>query len=137
MSRYAEVAFRWLFVAVITSMIALEPRVNAIQATTNQPNRMAQNAEQAVIRKTVQQELGQSPLFKINKIVVASDYALVGWLQGEAGGEVLLRKTSGTWKILAHSGGWYGLKGLKELGVPEAIAEQLLTGTDPKWRDYE
>jgi hypothetical protein len=118
-------------------MIGIEPRANAIQATTNQPNRMAQNSEQMIIRKTVLKELGQSPLFKINKIVVASDYALVGWLQGEAGGEVLLRKTSGTWEILAHSGGWYGLKGLKEFGVPQAIAERLLTGTDPKWRDYE
>lgn len=118
-------------------MITIEPRVNAVQATTNQPNGKAQNTEQAMIRKAVIRELGQSPLFKINKIVVASDYALVGWLQGEAGGEVLLRKTSGTWRVLAHSGGWYGLKGLKEFGVPQGIAEQLLTQTDPKWRDYE
>jgi len=137
MSRYADVTFRWLFVAVIISMIAIEPRANAIQATTNQPNRMTQNTEQAVIKKTVQQKLGQSPLFKINKISVASDFALVLWVQGEGGGVVLLKETSGTWNILAHSGGWYGLKDLKEYGVPQEIAERLLTQADPKWRNYE
>jgi len=137
MSRYAEVTFRWLFVAVIISMIAIEPRVNAIQATTDQPNRMTQNSEMAAIKKTVQQGLGQSPLFKIDKIAVASDYALVRWLQGEGGGVVLLKKVSGTWNILAHGGGWYGLDALKEYGVPQAIAERLLAQIDPKWRNYE
>jgi hypothetical protein len=42
-----------------------------------------------------------------------------------------------TWNILAHSGGWYGLKDLKEYGVPQEIAERLLTQADPKWRNYE
>jgi len=137
MSRYADVTFRWLFVAVIISMIAIEHRASALQATTNQPNRMTQNTEQEVIKKTVQQKLRQSPLFKINKISVASDFALVLWVQGEGGGVVLLKKTSGTWNILVHSGGWYGLKDLKEYGVPQEIAERLLTQADPKWRNYE
>jgi hypothetical protein len=137
MSRFTKVTFRWLLAAVITSMIVVDPPVNAMQSTTNHPDSMTQNTERAVVKKTVQKGLGQSPLFKINKVAVTSDYALVSWLQGEGGGVALLKKTSGAWNILAHGGGWYGLGELKKYGVPQAIAERLLTQIDPKWRTYE
>jgi len=48
---------------------------------------------------------------------VTFGYALVSWIKGEAGGQVLLQKQSGTWEILTHGGGWLGLGGLKQAGV--------------------
>jgi hypothetical protein len=118
-------------------MIATANQANASQATTNQTNTTQTIEERTAVKKAVQQGLGQSPLFKINKVAVASDYALVSWLQGEAGGVALLNKKSGVWKILTNSGGWLGLGDLKKFGVPQTVAEMLLTQIDPKWRNYE
>jgi hypothetical protein len=117
-------------------MIATAPQAKAMQAIANRQC-TTQTIERAAVKKAVQQELGQSPLFKVDKVAVTSDYALVIWLQGEGGGEALLKKASGTWTILANSGGAYGLKDLRGYGVPKEIAEQLLTQIDPKWRTYE
>jgi hypothetical protein len=135
MPRYTNPLRSWL-AAVILCMIATEPWANAMQTMANRPY-TTQTVDEAAVKKAVQQGVGQSPLFKIDKVAVASDYALVSWLQGEAGGVALLNKKSGGWKILANSGGWFGLGDLKKFGVPQSIAERLLTQIDPKWRNYE
>ena len=137
MTRYPKVACTLLFAAAIATPIAIASWMHPTPATAAQPVQMAQNSDSAVVRKTVQQQLGKSNRFQVQKVAVASGYALVNWIQGEAGGQALLRRQSGTWKILTHGGGWFGLSGLKEAGVPQAIAERLLTQIDPKWRNHE
>ncbi len=137
MTRYTQITFTLLIAAAIASTIAIEPWMLPTSATATQPTQMTQSADQVAIKKVVQQQLGKSAQFKVRKVAVASGYALVSWVEGEAGGQALLQKQSGAWKILTHGGGWLGLGGLKQYGVPQAIAEQLLTQIDPKWRRYE
>lgn len=137
MTRYTKIAFTLLFAAALMTTIAIEPWMHPTQATATQPIQIAQNSDQVVVKKIVQQQLGKSKQFKVRKVAVVSGYALVSWIEGEAGGQALLQKQPGTWKILTHGGGWLGLGGLKQVGVPQAIAERLLTQIDPKWRNYE
>jgi hypothetical protein len=135
MTRYTKIAVILLFAAALMTAIAVEPWMHPTQATATQPIQIAQNSDQAIIKKNVQQQLGKSKQFKVRKVAVASSYALVSWVEGEAGGQALLQKQAGTWKILTYGGGWLGLSGLKQAGVPQAIAERLLTQIDPKWRN--
>jgi hypothetical protein len=137
MTRYTKIAFTLLFAAALMTTIAVEPWMYHIQATATQPIQIAQNSDQVVVKKIVQQQLGKSKQFKVRKVAVASGYGLVSWIEGDAGGQALLQKQAGTWKILTYGGGWLGLGGLKQAGVPQAIAERLLTQIDPKWRNYE
>lgn len=137
MTRYTKIAFILLFAAALMTAIAVEPWMHPTQATVTQPIQIAQNSDQAIVKKFVQQQLGKSKQFKVRKVAVVSSYALVSWVEGEAGGQALLQKQAGTWKMLTHGGGWLGLGGLKQAGVPQAIAERLLTQIDPKWRNYE
>lgn len=137
MTRYTKIAFTLLFAAALMTTIAVEPWMQPTQATATQPIQIAQNSDQIVVKKIVQQQLGKSKQFKVRKVAVASGYALVSWIEGEAGGQALLQKQAGTWKILTHGGGWLGLGGLKQAGVPQATAERLLTQIDSKWRNYE
>jgi len=137
MTQYMKIAFTLLFAAALMTTIAVEPWMHPTQATATQPIQIAQNSDQVVVKKIVQQQLGKSKQFKVRKVAVASSYALVSWIEGEAGGQALLQKQAGAWKILTHGGGWLGLGGLKQAGVPQATAERLLTQIDPKWRNYE
>ncbi len=137
MTRYSKISCTILFAVVTSTTIAIAPWMHPIPATATQPVLMAQNSDSAVIRNIVQHQLGKSNRFQVRKVAVASGYALVSWIDGEAGGQALLHKQSGTWEILTHGGGWLGLGGLKQEGVPQAIAERLLTQSDPKWRNYE
>lgn len=137
MTRYTQIAFTLLFAAAIATTFSIEPWMHPTKATASQAVQMAQNSDQAVVKKIVQQQLGRSKQFNVRKVAVVSGYALVSWLEGEAGGQALLQRQSGTWKILTHGGGWLGLGGLKQSGVSQPIAERLLTQIDPKWRNYE
>jgi hypothetical protein len=130
MTRYTKIAFTLLFAAALMTATAVEPWMHSTQATATQPIQIAQNSDQVVVKKIVQQQLGKSKQFKVRKVAVVSGYALVSWIEGEAGGQALLQKQSGTWKILTYGGGWLGLGGLKQAGVPQAIAERLLTQID-------
>jgi hypothetical protein len=137
MTRYVQIALMLLFAAAITTTLAIEPWISPTPAAATQPVQVVQQVDPALVKQIVQRQLGQSTQFKVRKVAVASSYALVSWSEGEAGGQALLYKQAGTWKILTHGGGWLGAGGLAQAGVPQAIAERLLTQLDPKWRNYE
>jgi hypothetical protein len=74
---------------------------------------------------------------RIVQIGIASDYALATWLRGDNGGQAVLQKEGGTWKVLSRDRGWYGIRGLREVDVPEQVAKSLLDQVDPNWVSYE
>lgn len=60
-------------------------------------------------------------------IVVANDYALADWIQGEKGGRALLRRNNGQWEIIACGGdGFKDIKFLKDAGIPTDTATHLV-----------
>lgn len=74
---------------------------------------------------------------RIVQIGTDSGYALTTWLRGDNGGQAVLKKEGGTWKVLSRDRGWYGIKGLLEVDVPEQVAKRLLDELDPNWVSYE
>lgn len=74
---------------------------------------------------------------RIVQVGIDSDYALTTWLRGENGGQAVLRKEEGTWKVVDRRPGWYGLKGLRQVKVPAEVAKRLLDELDPNWVSYE
>jgi hypothetical protein len=74
---------------------------------------------------------------RIVQIGIDSDYALTTWLRGDNGGQAVLRKEGGAWKVLSRHRGWYGIKGLREVEVPDPVAKRLLDELDPNWVSYE
>ena len=62
----------------------------------------------------------------IAPVVVASDYAVAGWEQGERGGRALLRRKSDAWSIVLCSGDdLKSAENLTKAGVPAKDAEAL------------
>ncbi len=62
----------------------------------------------------------------IEPVVVAGDYALAGWAQGDMGGRALLMRKHGHWVIQFCSGdALKRLETLKEVGVPAPTASML------------
>ncbi|MEL7358229.1 MAG: hypothetical protein AAFN40_16900 [Cyanobacteria bacterium J06560_6] len=86
--------------------------------------------ETAVTEATVthlQQGSGNSPQPPtVRRTVIEGDYALATWIWGEAGGQTVLSRTDETWTVLTGGGGAIDVAGLEAVGVPTAIAEQLI-----------
>lgn len=89
----------------------------------------AQKADPAT---AIKQRIGQTydrPGHKVDTapVVVVGDYGLADWTQGPKGGRALLRKANGAWEIMACGGdGFKDAKVLKDAGIPDATAQQLI-----------
>jgi hypothetical protein len=70
-------------------------------------------------------------------LAVEDGWGLATWTEGEMGGQTLVRRGAGGWVRVVDGGGWLGLAGLREQGVPETTAVRLLDALDPAWRGYE
>jgi hypothetical protein len=66
----------------------------------------------------------------IREVVVEDNFALAGWLRGEGGGNILMKKQNGNWERVTSGGGSLGLQGLIDYGVPEPTAKKL-------WEKYK
>jgi len=63
---------------------------------------------------------------EVSPVVVASDYALAGWTQGEMGGRALIRRRAGGWAIILCAGDQLrNAETLRAAGVAAAMAERL------------
>lgn len=70
-------------------------------------------------------------LVKVGPIVASGSYALASWVYGEMGGQVLLRRENGQWRVVTGGGGsLQNVDYLMQLGVPKKDAETLAAGAD-------
>lgn len=75
---------------------------------------------------------------RVDRIAIAGPYALASVLIGEHGGGVaVLSKNQSSWQVIGGGGGWLILSDLEALGIARDLAEDLLEGLDPNWRNYE
>jgi hypothetical protein len=73
----------------------------------------------------------QPELVKVGPIVASGSYALASWVYGETGGQVLLRRENGQWRVVTGGGGsLQNVDYLMQLGVPQKDAETLADGAD-------
>lgn len=70
----------------------------------------------------------ENPLH-VAPIVVAADYAMVGWTQGEKGGRALLHKHHGNWQVLLCGGdALTKTEQLTQAGLETKTANDLIKG---------
>jgi len=126
-----------LCLLTLTGSVALEPWLNPHQKVD--ATEVALTPTDQTIQRTALKKLndGMRVPATIRKLVVVDNFALAGWLRGEAGGEILLQRQNGYWKVLTYGGGWLGRRGLTGYGVPKTTAEKILDQYDPNWRSYE
>ncbi len=73
----------------------------------------------------------------LTETVAVSEYALQVWRNEHMGGEALLKydASTKTWKLVSMGGGAWSISGLVDFGVPQPIAEQLLSKARSYWKD--
>ncbi|MFY9823322.1 MAG: hypothetical protein WAM82_18210 [Thermoanaerobaculia bacterium] len=111
----------------------------APQASAAPANRAA---EEAAIRQALHRYVDQGDStgktgVDLAQISIDSGYALVSWMHGEKGGQAVLRKEGGVWKVKECGPGWLGLRGVCKEQVPVEVAKRLLNDLDPNWPGYE
>lgn len=71
------------------------------------------------------------------QISIDSEYALATWTHEGQGGQAVLQKQGGAWRVLKCSPGWLGLRGMGRENVPAEVAKRLLDEIDSNWPSYE
>ncbi|WP_017301628.1 hypothetical protein [Nodosilinea nodulosa] len=70
---------------------------------------------------------------RVSHVAVVGNYALVDWLLGDGGGEMLLTRQDNAWQVVGGGGGAMDSRTLIELGVPEVTAVQLVQQLQAQW----
>lgn len=113
---------RKLFTSVLLATLVSAPL--CAMAESDKSSLKAKQAIVQLIGKTYDQ-----PQAKVRTapIVLAGEYAVAGWLQGEKGGRALLKKQADEWQIVLCAGdGLRQEQGLIAAGVAPALAKQLV-----------
>jgi hypothetical protein len=84
----------------------------------------------AIAKATIENLLSSKSKSKVQPTVrrttVEGKYAIATWQWGEAGGQSILTQQGKCWKVVGSGGGAVNLETLKQKGVPDKIAEQLM-----------
>jgi hypothetical protein len=87
-------------------------------------------SDPAIAKVTIEHLLSSKSKSKVQPTVrrttVEGKYAIATWQWGEAGGQSILTQQGKRWKVFASGGGAVDLEVLKQKGVPDKIAEQLM-----------
>jgi hypothetical protein len=85
----------------------------------------------SVALRWARQDASRPDLVELGRTMSVENYALVDWTYGEMGGQVLLKKEDGQWKVVTGGGGsLQNAEYLMEFGVPSGIAKTLEDGPD-------
>ncbi|WP_088894834.1 hypothetical protein [Leptolyngbya ohadii] len=119
----------WLVTGAL--VVTIVPNLPTIaQTAPAQPVYIAQATAQDQISRIVVNELekdGGNAQASVWSVKVVGNYALAHWLQGEAGGQALLRRANNQWILVQLGGGAMDVSTLRQLGVPDdATARSLL-----------
>lgn len=83
------------------------------------------------IRSVIVQTTGHRELIQVKPIHIVENWAFASYVYGSAGGQALLKKENGQWRIVTSDGGWIQEASyLMEFGVPRNIALELAAGPD-------
>jgi hypothetical protein len=87
-------------------------------------------SDPAIAKATIEHLLSSKSKSKVQptvrRLTVERKYAIATWQWGEAGGQSVLIQQGKRWKVIGSGGGAVDLKVLKQKGVPDKIAEQLM-----------
>jgi hypothetical protein len=87
-------------------------------------------SDPAIAKATIENLLSSKSKSKskptVRRTTVEGKYAIATWQWGEAGGQSVLIQQGKRWKVVGSGGGAVDLEILKQKGVPDKIAEQLM-----------
>jgi hypothetical protein len=87
-------------------------------------------SDPAIAKATIEHLLSSKSKSKAQPIVrrttVEGQYAIATWQWGEAGGQSVLIQQGKRWKVVGSGGGAVNLEVLKQKGIPDKIADQLM-----------
>jgi hypothetical protein len=87
-------------------------------------------SDPAIAKATIKHLLSSKSKSKVQPTVrrttVEGKYAIATWQWGEAGGQSILIQQGKRWKVVGSGGGAVNLEILKQKGVPDKAAEQLM-----------
>jgi hypothetical protein len=87
-------------------------------------------SDPAIAKATIEHLLSSKSKSKsqptVQRTTVEGKYAIATWQWGEAGGQSILTQQGKRWKVIGSGGGAVDLEVLKQKGVPDKIAEQLM-----------
>jgi hypothetical protein len=87
-------------------------------------------SDPAIAKATIKHLLSSKSKSKVQPTVrrttVEGKYAIATWQWGEAGGQSILIQQGKRWKVVGSGGGAVDLEILKQKGVPDKAAEQLM-----------
>ena len=69
---------------------------------------------------------GYTSKLKVTRVLVSGPYALASWLEGDGGGQAVLKKSGSTWKVLTRGGGQIDAATMVSVGVPKSYADALV-----------
>lgn len=118
------------FFSISVAIVSFSPEVQALTPNVILIGQLQNtNDDIAVIKKVVaNSEAKYLPgwIYEIDDICISGNYATVGVSDENTGGERILKKERGSWKVIASDGGGYDETNLINIGVPSAIAKKLL-----------
>jgi hypothetical protein len=87
-------------------------------------------SDPAITKATIEHLLSSKSKSKVQptvrRLTVEGKYAIATWQWGEAGGQSILIQQGKRWKVVGSGGGAVNLEILKQKGVPDKIADQLM-----------
>jgi hypothetical protein len=120
--------FLIMLLTVSTVVAASQILPNLVESAIARPSVTANNPE--IAKATIEQLLSAKSSSKVQPTVrrttVEGKYAIATWQWGEAGGQSVLIQQGKRWKVIGSGGGAVDLEVLKQKGVPDKIAEQLM-----------
>ncbi len=148
MKRHTLPLLSILALAILSSLwlagCARQEAPSAAKAPTVSAAQRDRTAETAAIRQSLHRYVEENGWagapeadVYLAQVSIASDYALVTWTHEGKGGQALLQKRTGAWKVAKCGPGWMGLQGLGEENVPAETAKKLLDEIDSNWPSYE
>jgi hypothetical protein len=101
-------------------------KTKVAQVSSYSPRNGDEKAAIAAYLKAVAQRQPNSVPPTITKLVVSGQYALLDWVYSQMGGQAVLTKKDGEWRLIRGVGGAFNVQSLQTQGVPPDVAIQLL-----------
>ena len=128
--------------AMLMPDVSMASLLNPSVIAQSAPAQQATPAEIAALNQATltylrqgRENLPQAP--SISRTIIRENYGLVSWIWGEAGGQSVLALTDDGWTVLTSGGGAIDVAGMEAVGVPSAIAQQLIETDRAAWKQQE
>jgi Rieske Fe-S protein len=122
------ITFFLIMLLTVSAVVASQTLPNSVESAIAKPAITTSNPEiaKATIENLLSSKSKSNAQPTVRRTTVEGKYAIVTWQWGEAGGQSILTQQGKRWKVVGSGGGAVNLEILKQKGVPDKIAEQLM-----------